>query len=255
MIHCNLKDLYKKKLVLLWMLLAFKAGFLNAAGFLATGRFVSHVTGFGTQMGVSLAHEDYYFGIELLIIPLAFILGSSIPAWILERNYDEKKIPPYPAVQFLITMLLGAIFFLGTSGWFGEFTTASDDLHDVILIGLLCLVCGMKNGLTTWATHGKIRTTHLTGLATDMGLHLPKLFRGGQQGRFPEARRVNTVRLATFVSFTIGSLMAAFIFPKFNYYGFIFPFILSVGLLAISFINYHDAKSKLPEVRGETKVA
>jgi uncharacterized membrane protein YoaK (UPF0700 family) len=255
MIHCYLKDLYKKKLVFLWMLLAFKAGFLNAAGFLATGRFVSHVTGFGTQMGVSLAHEDYYFGIELLIIPLAFILGSSIPAWILERNYEENKIPPYPVVQFLITVLLGAIFFIGISGWFGDFTTPKDDLHDVILIGLLCLVCGMKNGLTTWATYGKIRTTHLTGLATDMGLHLPKLFRGGKQGRFPEPRRVNTVRLATFVSFTVGSLMAAFVFPKFGYYGFIFPFVLSVILLAISFVNYHEARKQLPQIHEGSKVA
>ncbi|WP_408096599.1 YoaK family protein [Peredibacter sp. HCB2-198] len=255
MIHCFLSDLYKKKFVVLWMLLSFKAGYLNAAGFLATGKFVSHVTGFGTQMGVSLAHEDYYFGAELLIIPLAFIFGSMIPSLILDRNYDEGKIPPYPMVQFLITMLLGVIFFLGTSGWFGDFSTPSDDLHDIILIGLLCFVCGMKNGLTTWATYGKIRTTHLTGLATDIGLHLPKLFRGGHKSRFPEPRRVNTVRLATFVSFSIGSLVAAFIFPNFGYSGFIFPFVLSVGLLAISFINYNEAKKEQGMTHEKAKVA
>lgn len=255
MIHLFLNDLYKKKFVFLWMLLSFKAGYLNAAGFLATGKFVSHVTGFGTQMGVSMAHEDYYFGAELLIIPLAFIFGSMIPALILDRDYDDRKVPPYPVVQFLITMLLGVIFFLGISGWFGDFSTPSDDLHDIILIGLLCLVCGMKNGLTTWATYGKIRTTHLTGLATDIGLHLPKLFRDGRRSRFPEKRRVNTVRLATFVSFTVGSLVAAFIFPKFDYYGFIFPFVLSVGLLAVSFVNYNEAKRDHLIGDDKTKVA
>ena len=237
MIHFQPRDLYKKRFVILWVLLSFKAGYLNAAGFLATGRFVSHITGFGTMMGVSMAHEDYYFGIELLIIPLSFIIGSSIPAWILDWHFDEKKIPPYPIVQSLITVFLGIIFFCGIFGAFGDFSTVEDDLHDIVLIGLLCFVCGMKNGLTTWASYGKIRTTHLTGIATDIGLNFPKLFRKKKMSRFPEGSRVNNVRVATFMSFSVGSLVAAFIFPKYDYYGFCLPFVLSVGLLTISILK------------------
>lgn len=238
MIHCSLDELYKPKFVLLWMLLSIKAGYLNAAGFLATGKFVSHVTGFGTQMGVSLAHDEYLFGIELLIIPIAFILGSSIPAWILDKNYSANKIPTYHHVQFLITIALGLLFALGFSGIFGEFATDLDDTHDIMIVGILCFICGMKNGLSTWATHGKIRTTHLTGLSTDIGLNLPKLFRKNMDCRFPEARKVNTVRIMTFLSFSSGSLIAAFLFPKLDYMGLLFPFLLSIFLSAVSYLNY-----------------
>lgn len=242
MVHCSLSDLYKLRFVFLWMFLSFKAGFLNAAGFLATGRFVSHVTGFGTQAGVSLAHEDYIFGIELLIIPLSFIIGSAVPAVILERNYDERKIPPYHYVQFLITASLVIIAWLGISGWFGDFSTLEDDFHDIFLIGILCFVCGMKNGLTTWASHGKIRTTHVTGLSTDIGLNFPKLFRRNKKSRFPEPRRVNYVRIATLVSFTFGSLIAAYVFPKLGYHGFLLPAAMSIVLLSISIIAYRRAR-------------
>lgn len=238
MIHCDVKKLYEKKYVLLWMILSFKAGFLNAAGFLATGYYVSHVTGFGSMVGVSLAHEEYVFGIELLIIPLAFIIGSMLPTMILEKNYEGNKIPPYPLVQLLITGLLGVILLLGVTNFFGQFNLPQHDENDIILIGLLCLVCGLKNGLTTWATYGKIRTTHLTGLATDIGLNLPKLFRPREKSRFPEERRVNSVRIATFISFSIGSLVSAFIFPRLMYVGFAIPFIISVALLGVSFMNY-----------------
>lgn len=245
MIHCTLDDIYRPRYVLLWMILALKAGYLNAAGFLATGKFVSHVTGFGTQMGISIAHEDYLFGSELLIIPIAFILGSSIPAWVLDADYSKYRLPKYHLVQMLVTIGLGIVLILGLQGDFGAFSTAADDHHDIIMIGCLCFILGMKNGLTTYATFGKIRTTHLTGLATDIGLHLPKMFRDNNKSRMPEKRSVNTCRVLTFLSFSSGSLIAAFIFPKYEYQGLIFPFILSFVLSIISYASYlHHSRSQ-----------
>ena len=244
MLYCPPADLYKLKYAWLWMLLSFKAGYLNAAGFLASGMFVSHVTGFGTQVGISLAHENYEFGIELLIIPGSYIFGSSVPAWILEKNYLPNVAPKFYQVQFLITVSLGVLLFMGVNGIFGDFSTPENDFHDITLAGILCLICGMKNGLTTWSTYGKIRTTHLTGLSTDIGLHLPKLFRKGKLSRFPEKKRVNSVRVLTFISFSTGSLIAAFIFPSLEYIAFLFPFILSVLLLGASYINYKYYSTK-----------
>lgn len=251
MLHCSVRDLYKIQYVLLWMLLSLKAGYLNAAGFLATGNFVSHVTGFGTQMGISIAHEDYLFGAELLIIPLAFILGSSVPAWVLDWNYSERRLPKYHYVQFLITIGLGIVFYLGINGFFGSFGDAKNDVNDIILVGLLCFICGMKNGLTTWATSGKIRTTHLTGLSTDIGLNIPKLFKKNPRSKFPEPKQRNTMRILTFISFSAGSLIAAFTFPAMSYLGFLFPFLLSLFLSAVSYLNHRYHSSKVDHVSKE----
>lgn len=244
MVHCPPEDYYRPKYVALWMLLSMKAGYLNAAGFLSTGKFVSHVTGFGTQIGMSLSHDKYFFGAELLVIPISFILGASVPGWILDHDYAPNRLPKYYCVQVLISVFLGLILWSGLNGEFGNFSRSTDDISEIRLLGMLCFVCGMKNGLSTWSTFGKIRTTHLTGLSTDIGIHLPKLFRGNAPCRFPEPKRVNTARMMTFLSFTLGSLLAAHLFPHMGYSGFIFPFAVSVGLSILSVANhrYHLAR-------------
>ena len=145
------------------------------AGFLLTGSFVSHVTGFGTQVGIALGHNEYFFGVEILIIPIAFIFGGVVTSFILDGERDTTKPPPYHIVQGLITALIFLVLIIGESrignvsgevphpshyGWF-EFS----------IITLLCFVCGLKNSLVAWTTRGKVRVTHLTGLSTDIGLN------------------------------------------------------------------------------------
>lgn len=246
MIHVDIKDLYKKECTLLWSILSFKAGIINACGFLLAGSYVSHVTGFGTQMGIAMGHEEYEIGIELLVIPFAFIGGSLLTSLILDRNYSPSKIPNYPIVQSLITFLLGAIALLFSVEFFGPTSPLVHNDRSILLIGLLCLICGLKNGLTTWATHGKIRTTHVTGLATDIGLHLSKIFGPeGVKSRFPEPKNVTYVRIATLASFSMGSAIAALLIPVIGYKVFYLAFAISATLMAVSISHKRKLESLL----------
>jgi len=246
MVHCDLDHIYKKPYILLWLLLSFKAGFINSGGFLATGQFVSHVTGFGTKVGLAIGHDDILFGIELLVIPLSFILGGIITSLILDRKYGPEEVPPYTTVQIMITILLGLVAWRGHEGDFGQYFTRLDQYHQIIMVGLLCLICGLKNALTTWATYGKIRTTHLTGLSTDLGLNLPKIFRKDNSfSRFKEKRRVSVVRILTIISFSLGAFIAALVFPKLGFKGFYIAFGISVFLSVVSFIHRQKTLYKL----------
>ncbi|MFZ4714597.1 MAG: YoaK family protein [Bacteriovoracaceae bacterium] len=248
MIHVDHDDVYKTKYVWLWLLLSFKAGFLNAGGFLATGKFVSHITGFGTQVGIALGDTDYTFGIELLVIPISFILGAAVTAMILEKEYARNEIPPYPYVQLLITLLIGLVAWAGSKGSFGKFFQHLNDYHTITMIALLCFICGLKNSLTTWATQGKIRTTHITGLATDLGLNLHKFFTSSKgRSRFREKRRINFVRLLSLFSFSGGSLISTLLFPRLEYEGFYIVFIISIFLTVVSFVH---RQKKLRHVWG-----
>jgi hypothetical protein len=137
---------------------------------------------------------------------------------------------------------------MAATGHFGNVSDEIHDMRDLELIALLCLTCGLKNGLTTWATHGKIRTTHLTGLSTNIKLHLPKFLGMGKNSRYPEKKAVNVVRIITLFSFFFGSCISAIIFPQLHYYTFIAAFIMSVGLLSISIINYVHHTQKITHV-------
>jgi uncharacterized membrane protein YoaK (UPF0700 family) len=238
MLQIEQKDLYKKRYALLWSLLSLKAGMINAAGFLILGSFVSHVTGFGTQIGVAIGHDRYILTADILLIPISFILGSFYVGYKLDKNYSEKIIPDYHQVQILITLVLGLICLLFYSNFFSIKNQSLFESRTLVLITLLCFACGLKNGLTTWITHGKIRTTHMTGISTDIGLHLHKMFRSKSiSTKFPESKRVNIVRIMTLISFFIGSFISALLVPTIGYKVFYICFFLSVIFSLIAYFH------------------
>lgn len=240
MIHSEtVTDVYSKQNIPLWLISAFKAGFINSAGFLITGKFVSHVTGFGTQVGIATGHEGYFFGAELLIIPISFIAGGVITSFILDRNYLPHETPPYWKVQTLITGLLLFIIALGESSLIDQkIPFDSDENYNFVeftVISLLCLICGLKNSLVTWSTFGRIRVTHLTGLSTDIGLNLIRTFSRKQPSpRFKEERFINILRIMTFLFFSTGAFISAILFPVLGFKGFLIPLGISLMMSGIS---------------------
>jgi uncharacterized membrane protein YoaK (UPF0700 family) len=245
MIHSEtVVEVYSKRHVLLWLISSFKAGFINSAGFLITGKYVSHVTGFGTQVGVSLGHEDYFFGIELLIIPLSFIFGGVITSWLLDKNgHDKMYNPPYWKVQGLITLLLIGFILIADSKFLNgtELPFDSDNIYsgiELLLISTLCLVCGLKNSLVTWSTFGKIRVTHLTGLSTDIGLNLLQTFSPSWRStRFKEERFVNILRIMIFIFFSTGALISALLYPSIGPKCLYIPVLISIGMSVVSVLD------------------
>jgi uncharacterized membrane protein YoaK (UPF0700 family) len=241
LIHCeNVADVYTKSKMSIWLLSAFKAGFINSAGFLITGKFVSHVTGFGTQVGIATGHADYFFGAELLIIPLSFIFGGVVTSFILEGGNSSRAVPRYHYVQGLITFLIFVVILFGDSGIISSNVPfdidQKYDLAEFSIMGLLCLICGLKNSLVTWTTYGKIRVTHLTGISTDIGLHLISTITNRNHGtRLKEKRIINLHRIATLFSFSIGAFISAVLFPRIGYKAFYIVFAISFYMTILSF--------------------
>jgi uncharacterized membrane protein YoaK (UPF0700 family) len=252
MIHLeSVTEVYNKKNVIFWILSAFKAGFINSAGFLLTGKFVSHVTGFGTQVGVAVGHKDFFFGIELLIIPISFIFGGVVTSFVLDRKYENNESPPYFIIQGLITLLIAfVILFWELQMNASQTLFDSDntyDFNEFLVIGLLCFICGLKNSLVTWTTFGKIRVTHLTGLSTDIGLNILRLFKKDfYSPRFQESRLVNIIRLLTFAFFSIGAFLSAAFFTQLNHFVFMIVLAISAVMTVISVMDWRSRMIKSP---------
>lgn len=243
MIHIkDVNEVFSKKNVPLWLISAFKAGFINTIGFLFAGKFVSHVTGFGTQVGIAIGHHGYFFGAELLIIPVAFIMGAITTSFVLDREYAEQETPPYWIIQILITCLLIVLICIGYADLYPPSIPFDADENysfiEFFTIAVLCFICGLKNGLVSWASWGKIKVTHLTGLSTDIGLNLIRTFYPRQKSpRFKEKRSVNIIRIAIFFSFSGGAAFSALLTPQFGFKVFIVPVLISVGMSIVSLID------------------
>ena len=211
--------------------LAFIAGALNAGGFLAIGQYTSHMTGM-----VSAAADSIVLGqaepvaIAVLSV-LSFIVGAASTAVMI--NYSRRNFERNP---YMPPLLLEAALLL-VFGLMGANLQTHEFIHMSLTAILLCYVMGLQNALVTKISNAEIRTTHVTGLVTDIGIELGKLFywnreSGKERALFVAAnRRKLRVHLMLVVSFFIGGVLGAF---GFKYVGFSATIPLAIGLVVMS---------------------
>lgn len=213
-----------------WFILSFLAGNINAGGYLACNRFVSHVTGFATLSGISLEEGSWFEALGSIAIPLFFLIGVMVSGYLTEKKYANKVHGQrYAPVMGLVALLLAFVAIGGSLNLFGQFGDVANMKHDFFLLAFLCGACGLQNAAISSASGATVRTTHLTGLTTDLGLGIVRaeIHNLSDTQRSIE-RRANWLRVATIGAFTLGSLVAAFIYSRFKYQGFFFPMVIAV---------------------------
>lgn len=220
------EDFVQTPYISLWAMLGFQAGFINAFGFLACGRYVSHVTGFGTQIGVAAAEKNLWLAIELLGFPLSFIFGAFVSAFFTSARLERGLVPRYGLITLMLPVVVVLLGIAGSAGVFGPFGGPLIRVHDLALLFLLSFVCGMQNGCFATLTKGQIRTTHLTGISTDIGTDLARLWFGKLGPKEYElTRKTNLSRIATFCAFSLGSIVSVHLARKLGYAALLFPLI------------------------------
>lgn len=222
---------YSPSNIVIWMTMAFQAGLLNIGGFMSCHRFVSHITGFATFFGHEFSYGRYKHAIGMLAVPIFFLLGVMLSAQMVDMRLKLHKKPRYYFSFGVIFFLILIIFFGGISGFFGPFGTNVEYLQGYILIAALCMVCGIQNGTITSVSKAVIRTTHLTGLTTDLGIGIIRFINKKKlHGEISEEFKANFMRLGIILSFCAGSIFGGLIFKSFGFFGFLMPSISS-GLL------------------------
>lgn len=226
--------------VLHWFMLSFNGGCINAGGFLATGRFVSHVTGFATLFGVDITNHQVEAAIGILSVPIFFLLGAFVAGLLIDRPIHQGKNPHFDWVMGLSAFCLLLAAGGGEMLQFGSFGEVVGLKQSYLLLVLLCLASGLQNGAITSSSGRSVRTTHLTGLTTDLGLGLARLLTFDlKQKNFQTEARANYLRIGSIFAFVIGSAVGAWIFNKVGYRGFILS-----GLIA-AYAAWHGKQAKV----------
>lgn len=149
--------------------LAFVAGATNAGGLLAVGQYTSHMTGIVSSVADNLVLGQLGLALSGLIALLSFIAGAMTTAWLVNWGMRQELRSAYglPLVVEAALLLV-----------FGLFGAAISLLHTLFLpltVVLLCFIMGLQNAVITKISKARIRTTHVTGLVTDLGIELGKL--------------------------------------------------------------------------------
>lgn len=204
-----------------WWILSFIAGCVNAGGYLAAHRFVSHVTGFATLFGVDAAGGRWDRAFGLLSVPVFFLLGVMVSAYVVDRRTYRGQRPRYALVMALVCACLLAAALGGSLGIFGEFGHPPKLGQDYLLLALLCTASGLQNAAVSTATGATVRTTHLTGLTTDLGTGLVRAL--SDRAAYRTEMRSAQLRVVTLLAFALGSVAGAFCYIKTGYMGFYLP--------------------------------
>jgi uncharacterized membrane protein YoaK (UPF0700 family) len=209
-----------------WLLLSFLSGCMNIGGFLACGRFVTHMTGFYTLFGESAGKFQWDTVTALLCIPVFFLVGVMVAAHLVERPKHSSERPKYVFLMILIFICLIICALAGHLGYFGNF----GETHlkkEFCLIALLCLASGLLNGAVSVSSGHTIRVTHMTGNTTDLGIGLIRVSSLRKNKKeFHQELLATRLRFGLITAFSLGGIVGTQVYLRFNYLGFLLPAVL-----------------------------
>jgi uncharacterized membrane protein YoaK (UPF0700 family) len=149
--------------------LAFVAGATNAGGFLAVRQYTSHMTGVVSAMADNLALGGYDLVLDAAGAILSFLAGAACTAIMV--NYVRRQ---RLGSEYALPLLLEAVLLL-VFGVLGVRLQQVPGLFIPFTVMLLCFIMGLQNAVITKLSNAEIRTTHMTGIVTDIGIELGKL--------------------------------------------------------------------------------
>ncbi|MFC3032925.1 YoaK family protein [Pseudoalteromonas fenneropenaei] len=200
--------------------LAAIAGLVNAVGLLGVAhQAVSHLSGTATLFAIAATElqSKPQLVFHLLIILLSFVLGAAISG-VLLHGQTLKLGRHYDTLLWVEALLLAAAAWLLTA-----------DLQ----AGLYCasMACGMQNALVTNYSGAIIRTTHLTGIFTDLGLMLGAWCRGERLDK----RKVGLF-LLIICGFIGGGSVGALLWPLLSFQ-VLYLAAIACGVLALIYLR------------------
>jgi uncharacterized membrane protein YoaK (UPF0700 family) len=198
----------------LGLVLSFVAGATNAGGFLAVGRYTSHMTGIVSSVAddVVLGHLD--LALAGLACLMAFLLGAMCTAIMVNWGLRQHLRSSYSLPLMLESVAL-LVF-----GLFGAAIAAWSQVFLPVTVVLLCFIMGLQNAVITKISKAEIRTTHITGLVTDMGIELGKwvyLNRLHEPSPVKANRERLRIQTGLVMGFLLGGLLGAMGFKHWGY--------------------------------------
>jgi len=217
--------------------LAFVAGATNAGGFLAVRQYTSHMSGIVSAMADNLALGNAGLLLDGIGALVSFLAGAACSAVLINWGRRERLQSEYALPLMVEAGLLVCFGLLGSNLEHHEW------LFVPATVMVLCFIMGLQNAMVTKVSKAEIRTTHVTGMVTDIGIELGKLCywnlaRANATKPLVLANRQKLRVLATLVSlFFLGGVAGA---VAFKHMGFSATLPLATVLLALAAVPVLD---------------
>jgi uncharacterized membrane protein YoaK (UPF0700 family) len=198
--------------------LALAAGSVNAIAIMGFNhQGVSHLSGISTLLGIEAVGADRSAAVLLIMVLLAFLAGAAISGFVIGGKSLALSWRYSVALFGEAALLVAAMFLLARGSTAGHLLASA--------------ACGLQNAMTSTYSGAVVRTTHVTGLFTDLGVSLGLRLRGE-----PWDRRRVWLSVAVISGFILGGVAGAWGFRDARYLALVFPatLVAILGFVALS---------------------
>lgn len=236
-----------------WLLLASVAGGVNAGAYLSCQRFVSHVTGTATLIGVDLG--SWELALDYALVLACFCAGAAVAVFMVDgkKKRDGVSLVPAPrpwaAPVVVVTLIIAAVAVAGWMNAFGEFGKTVETAADFVLLSALGFSMGLLNGAVGRAASNQ-RITHLTGEATDLGVQLAAGFMRNGTAR-KEAFLGASLKAGKIGAFIAGVAVVAAVASTWEFLCFLVPAALSTSAVVLSIAVDRALAYKIARLEAE----
>lgn len=204
-------------------LLSFVAGLVNVTGFLAVQKLTTNVTGHFAFFVDEIFKQDFWNALIYFLYIFFFFLGSFFSSVSIEltSKINERLI-------FKVPVMAESLILLSIALAGNRIITEAPNL----LACTLLFAMGLQNSLVTTISNATVRTTHLTGLFTDLGIELSQLFFYKQKAEKAKLYASIKLRLTIISFFFLGGLFGGILYTTLQLHALLFAtVILVIGLI------------------------
>ncbi|OUI98415.1 YoaK family protein [Acetobacter sp. DsW_54] len=188
--------------------LAMIAGAINVAGFMDFGYYCANMTGNASAMALNLQDGKLLDGFRAMELSGSFVLGAIVCTFLVNRG---RRRHWHAAYAFSILLEAVMLALLGLASAFMLFGP-----HSFIPALTLCFLMGLQNATVTRISGSVVRTTHITGMLTDLGMEIADWLDAWRHKIGPEHRYTITQRLRLHLQiiccFVGGGVVGAFVY-------------------------------------------
>ncbi|MFO1505599.1 MAG: YoaK family protein [Lysobacterales bacterium] len=206
-------------------LLALIAGMVNVVGFLGfEHQAITHLTGTTSMLGAAIASANVGSSLHFAALLGAFVLGCSLSGFIIQDSTLMLGRRYGVALAIVSALLCASVPLLGRGSPLGMYSAAC--------------ACGLQNAMVSTYSGAVVRTTHLSGMFTDLGIYLGHFLRG-----LPVDIRRLRLCITVISGFLCGGIGGAVAFHAYSYFAIFFPAALT-ATASLAYVAYRILGSR-----------
>lgn len=227
--------------------LSLVAGVVNITGWMGLGVLTTNVTGHFVFLSEEIMHQNLQIAIGFFLLINAFLFGAFVSSVCTEsgRYRTQKHLVSYVLPISLEIILLTAVAL-------SDLFLDSIENYRVLLAMLLLFAMGMQNALVTQVSRSVVRTTHLTGIFTDLGIELSQLIYYKKSEDRSVLKHSIFLKLMIISSFFFGGIIGALLYGTYELRTLLLSVFILVAVLSYDNITIRRYMKKIKNIRNRS---